>query len=301
MKIAFYILIGSITLTGLSDNSHSNSETLKKKDINIIGKYTVDGFDSSVELELKQNREFLYESQLGGCAGFFHIRRIRGHYKVASQKLKLKPQNLIDIFSFQKEIFQKDSVDYHSVDSIVINKEYQIFTWDSIVYLLSKEYFSNYGFKKNENDYECFANYYNSGYEPKTNGSYFVKKKEGYTPKSDFPIASLPTEYQKMFLQQPIVANIIEVKEFKTDSLNEISENKNQYKIDKGSKDGVFKNMEFHGEDGCCTIKIFQIQDYTSIGKIYLCYDYKAKCGKGERVTTYLERENAKLKIKGHD
>lgn len=189
--------------------------------------------------------------------------------------------------------FEVDSVKYHSSDSTYIKKEYQIVKWDSIRYLLSEEYYSNWGYEDDENDFEGFANYYNSGYEPKSSGFYFVKRKRGYSPKSKFDKSRIPLKYRNRFLEKPIIAKIIEVKE--DEKSDEETKERRLYKLDKGRKHGVMKKMDFYGGDGCCTIRITKVEEEESFGNIYLCFDYQAECVKGERVTTCLEREKGRI------
>lgn len=290
MKKAIYILIIGILMSCQSKQGLTE-KVISISDTEVISKYEIDGFNSGVSLDLKKNGEFIYENQDWGCTGGGHVQRIRGEFKVLKDKLILNPKSLIDIHysGFDKKTIEKDSVKYHSSDSIYIKKEYQIVKWDSLRYLLSEEYFSNWGYEENENDFEIFADYYNSGYEPENSGSYFVKRKRGYSPKGQFDKSTIPLKYQNRFLEEPIVAEIIEVSE------NKESKTRRLYKLNKGRKDGVLEKMDFYGHDGCCSIRITKIENEVSYGNIYLCFDYQAECGKGERVTTYLEREKGKF------
>ena len=294
MKKTIYILIFGI-LVSCQSKKDMTERVIHLSDVELIGKYEFSGFNSGVSIELKRNGEFTYENQHWGCTGGGHVQRIRGEFEVNEDKLTLYPVSLINILylGFDTKNFQIDSVKYHSSDSTYIKKEYQIVKWDSLRYLLSEEYYSHLGYGDDENDFEGFAGYYNSGYEPKSSGSYFVKRKRGYSPKSKFDKSTIPQKYRSRFLEQPIIAEIIEVKEGKKSE--EYSKERKIYKLNKGRKDGVMERMDFYGDDGCCTIRITEVEEGVSFGNIHLCFDYQAECGTGERVTTYLEREKGKI------
>jgi hypothetical protein len=205
----------------------------------------------------------------------------------------LNPKQLTNIsyLGFDSNDFKKDSLGYYESDSTFLKKDFQVFTWDSLTYLLSEENHSYWGFQENENDYERFSDYYNSGYEPKQSGSYFVKRIGGHLPKTVLNVANFPLKYQGRFLKEPIVGEILDVDKVEIRGDSGQTQLINRYKLNRGRQDGVMEKMEFYGDDGCCTIRITDVDEKTSFGHIYLCYDYQADCGKGGRVTTYLERE----------
>lgn len=265
----------------------------KVMDDKLFGKYEITGFNSSVTIELRPSGEFIYERTLSDCFGGSDVQRIFGSYLIDSGRLKLNPKQLTNVnyFGFDSNDFKKDSLEYYSSDSTFLKKEFQVFTWDSLTYLLSEDSYSYWGFPEDENDYERFSDYYNSGYEPRQSGSYFVKRVDGHFPKTELDVANLPLKYRGRFLQEPIVGEILNVD--KIEKLVDSGQVQliNRYKINRGRQDGVMEKMEFYGDDGCCTIRITDVDEKTSFGHIHLCYDYQADCGKGGRVTTYLERE----------
>lgn len=291
MKLIIYISLIGI-LFGCQSNNKYDSRILTNIEKKFIGKYEISGFNSGVTLELDEIGNFTHENQMWGCTGGGEVRRIRGKFKIDSNKLILIPKSLIDInyFGFDIKNLEKDSIEYYSSDSTYLKTDFQIIEWDSIVYLLSEERFSNWGYEQDENDYEDFAGYYNSGYEPQTSGSYFVKRKKDSNPKNDLDISILPNEYQPLFLREPIIAKIIEVKEVELDYGDEKPVKKKQFKLNKGKENGVFNKMEFYGEDGCCIIKIINSEEGYSYGRIFLCFDYQAECGTGDVLSTAYKR-----------
>ena len=316
MRGLFFILIFSF-ITSCQRKSDLKDTAFVSYDKGLIGSYTIAGFNSGVSLELKPNGKFLYKNSLWDCFGGGTVTRIRGNFSVDRHKLILDPMSLIETkyFDFASKDLKKDSVTY-SVDSFYLKKEYHILKWDSLRYLLSDEYYSNSGYQTDDNDIERFADYYNAGSEPKKSGSYFVKRENSYSPKSVLDASVLPLNYRKRFLSKPIDAQIIDVSEVEEefeeltfdfvenekDSIHKVKANRaikkrmrKLYRLNKGSEDGVMERMVFYGNDGCCTIRITEVADNISFGKIHLCYDHQADCGEGDEVTTYLERGYGKF------
>jgi hypothetical protein len=257
------------------------------------GTYHISGFNSHVELELRDDGTFTHQADLWSCVGGGDIRRIHGTYLIQDNALTLTPESLVNVTYYRrgKRDLKKDSARYYSSDSTYLKKEYQIFRWDQSIYLLSEEHYTGSGFETHENDYEIFSNYYNSGYEPGTSGSYFVKNSNGSEHSRKLDIEKLPAKYRGRFLEQPIVAEIVEVTKTKIAGDSGQPHIVNSYKINRGKRDGVMEKMDFYGSDGCCIIRIARTEETSSYGHIYLCYDYQADCGKRDRVTTWLERE----------
>jgi hypothetical protein len=290
MKIKFNLIfvvaitIGCSTREGLVDNQS-------------LGIYEISGFNSSVTLELKPDGEFVYQRRLSSCLGGSEVHRIQGDYTINQDKLSLIPKSLVDLdyFGFDDNDFKKDSMRYYFSDSTSFKSEFQIFKWDSLTYLLSEEYYSDWGFKDDENDYERLSDYYNSGYEPRMSSSYLVKRRVGYVPKTRMNVAKLPAKYRDLFLQKPIVGEILEIERIEIPGDSGRMTFVNHYKLNRGRRDGVKEKMVFYGDDGCCTITVTSVDDRISYGRLRYCYDYQADCGKGGRVTTYLERENGML------
>jgi hypothetical protein len=260
----------------------------------VSGTYNISGFNSHVKLEVRDNGTFTHEADLWSCVGGGDVRRIHGSYRIEDSILTLVPESLVNVTyrGFDKSDFKKDSAKYYSSDSTYLKKEYHIFRWDKSIYLLSEENFNAWGFESHENDFEKFSNYYNSGYEPGRSGSYFVRNSNGSEHSRKLDTEKLPARFRRRFLKQPIVAEIVEVTKIKIAGDSGVSQLVNSYKINRGKRDGVMEKMDFYGNDGCCIIRIAETGDTSSVGHIYLCYDYQADCGKGDRVTTWIEREN---------
>ena len=296
MKKIINILIIGVFISCQSLNNETE-KVFSVSDKESIGRYVIHGFNRIRSIDLNKNGEFIYENKFRECTSGGHTQRIRGYFDLKEDKLTLKPKYLIRIqyFGSNDKDFEKDSIKYHSSNSTYIKKEYQIVKWDKFRYLLSEEYYPKWKNEEVENDFERFADHNNSGYEPKTSGNYFAKRNGDYLPQTKFDKSAIPLSYRNRFLEEPISTQIIEVIESKKNE-KMTTKTRKLYKLNKGVEDGVLEKMIFYGNDECCTIRITKVENKVSYGYIYLCDDNQAECGKGERVTTYLEREKGKFK-----
>lgn len=94
-KIIYILVIGILASCELKNDS--TEKVILLSDMEIIGKYEISGFNSSVSIDLQKNGEFIYENQHWGCMGGGHVQRIRGEFVVNESKLTLNPISLIDI------------------------------------------------------------------------------------------------------------------------------------------------------------------------------------------------------------
>jgi hypothetical protein len=289
MRTIIVLLLAGITIACRTSE--------KPIDPQLPGEYEIHGFNSGETIVLKTDGEFVYQREFRSCMGSGDVQRIRGNYSINQDNLVLNPEHLVNLKYSGSNTgdLARDSVEYYASDSTFLKTAFQIFKWDSLIYLLSEDPHSPWGYENDENDYERFSNYYNSGYEPKNSGSYFVKRSVRYLPVQKIDIATLPAKYQRRFLKEPIVAEILDVDAIEIPGDSGKTQWVNHYKLNRGRRDGVMEKMEFYGDDGCCTIRITDLDDSVSYGRIHLCFDYQAECGKGGRVTTYLERERGKF------
>lgn len=254
----------------------------------VIGVYETFGFNNGTNLTLMENGKFIHERSNWSCLDGGDVKKIKGTFIVNDNKVLLYPEYVIDeILEGHKPytITSSDSSPFQISDTLYIIKEYTIFTWDSLTYLFSEAQYNDWGYHRDANDYERLANDYNAGYKDYFNGPYFFKGPKENSPQSKLPIDRLPSRYQKRFLQKPITGEVLQTKDI------EIIEYNNprivhQYRINRGSKDGVLEKMIFHGIDGDCQIHITQVDETTCTGWAYKRIDYPNDCKKGCRVST---------------
>ncbi len=255
----------------------------------VIGTYQMYGFNLSTSLTLEASGNFIHERSVFSCLGGGDVKKIKGTFHVNDNKVLLNPEYVIDeILDGYKPytIVSSDSLPFQLSDTIYIIKEYNIFTWDSLTYLMSEAQYSDWGgYPRDENDYERLANDFNAGYKNYFKGPYFFKGPKENPPQSKLSIDRLPSRYQKRFLQTPITGKVLQTKDIEMVKFNE-PRMVHQYQINRGRKDGVMERMVFHGIDGDCQIRITQVDETTCVGWAYKRIDYPNDCKKGCRVST---------------
>lgn len=212
MRAAICILV--IVVIGLSwPKGKESPKQGSQIENDLIGKYGIRGFNSAVYLELTDNGTFLYETGLWGCTGGGLVKRIRGNFSAVDKRLYLLPESLIttSYLGFDHMDVKRDSGAYYESDSTYFKREYHLVKWDSMSLLLSTENYSPWGHPTDENDFESFANDFNSGYGPLIGTFYFIKAKRHYRPEQTLDLTQIPPAYRDYFLRQPISGEIINV------------------------------------------------------------------------------------------
>ena len=269
MKIVLKTLILLLILSCSNRRSSETKEGVIK--IDTIS-YSYHGFNHHRKLDLLSNNEFIRFESVASCFGDARIEKHFGKYRITDSSLQLNPNKveLIIYSSFPAEKDSKEILEY-GADSLKINTDYQIFSWKSKEYLLSKKYDSlrTYDFK---NDYQRFAYYYNIGEEPSNSGDYLTRTKKDSSITVKWDISKIPKEYRGDFLLEPISVKIIDRK---------IKNEKNEYqqdsemvrwrvKVNKGREDGIKKGLHFTTKGDEYFIDIDSIQDNVSFGECYI-------------------------------
>ena len=267
MRKYFYILI---LISSISCSDYKNSNQVGEKKIDTLI-YSIDGFNSGVELALLSDNRFLLTSSLFGCTGGGEIKTYKGIYVEDSTSLNLQPDSVrIKTYPIDEFFESKNTIIQilpYKKDSLEINTRFQKLNWSENKYLLSDDLNSFYGYRKNETDYEDFAYYFNSGLEPDSHGSYLVSKDSTKNEKiNSFSFSKIPEKYRSKFLQNPIEAVII-----KSQLIEETDSEIEHWivTLNKGKADGVIKNLIFQSKDGYLTIDPIKILQDRTIGKIY--------------------------------
>jgi len=268
VKILLLFILGIVLMSGTAKT---------KTDPLLVGIYRIDGFNNGQSLAIKADRQFIFETHVwddqGRGAG--EITRVRGSYTISGDKLTLMPEYFIHTKydASDQKILPSDSTTYQPGPSIYLRTTYLILTWGSARYLLSEDYIMNGGSKAEENDFDVFAWHYNSGYEPGRSGWYFSKRREGYTPGSPLDISRLPKKYRERFLAQPIVAEVLNVDIIETNDEHGKTLSTRRFKLNKGSKDGVTRNLKFFGPGGSYPIRITDVKDHVCFGERFPDHD----------------------------
>ncbi len=262
-KILLLPILGFVLISGTSKT---------KTDPLLMGIYRITGFNNGQSLTIKPDHQFIFQrywwDDQEGRGG--EMNRVRGSYRVNGDKLILKPEYFIHAKygANDEEALPIDSMVYQPGSSIYLKTTYQILAWDSARYLLSEDYTMNEGSKTEENDYDVFSWHYNSGYEPGRSGWYFTKRREGYIPGTPLDISRLPAKYRKRFLLKPIVARVLNVEITEAHDENGKNASTQRYKLNKGSKDGITRDLKFFGYGGNHPIKITEVRDHVCYGEI---------------------------------
>ncbi|WP_233194510.1 hypothetical protein [Aquimarina sp. I32.4] len=262
--INFLILI--ITLSCSNNKTKSNNKNILEQNIDTIS-YNYSGFNNGLKLDLLSNGTFINEKYLFGCTGGGERKKVFGTYKLDSIKLKLIPKK-VEFTQYPMDMESKPitiKVAY-GIDSLNIKTEYQIVTWENKKYLLSDFYDLSWSIEK-ENDYIRFADYLNSGFEPKTSGMYLVNRtKDSIT--SEFDLSQIPKKWQKYFLKEPISAKIKSIKK-----VIDKEDNENfwwQIELNKGEDNGMNSRLTMTTKDDMFFMDIDSVLKNSSYGRYHM-------------------------------
>tara|TARA_B110001450_G_C17549562_1_gene452062 strand:- start:94 stop:864 length:771 start_codon:yes stop_codon:yes gene_type:complete len=231
-------------------------------------KYSYDGFNNGLRLDLLSDGRFINEDYSFSCFGGGERKKVFGTYKMDSLKLTLNPESIEFIeYPEDMELKPKTTKTTYGVDSLKIKTEFQVVKWENNKYLFSDYYDFGWSLDK-ENDYIRFANYLNMGLEPGMNGMYLVNKtKDSIT--SEFDLKQIPEKWESYFLKEPVSAKIKNIKKVidPTDEEN-ISW---QIELDKGEKDRINNRLTLETRDGGFFIEVDSVLTNRSFGMTYMC------------------------------
>ena len=201
-----YILILLLIFSCSNNKTKSNNEKNIIKDIDTL-KFSYNGFNNGLQLDLLSDGSFINENYLFSCFGGGKRKKVFGTYKIDSLKLTLNPERIEFIeYPEDMELKPKTTKIKYGIDSLKIKTEFQVVKWENKKYLLSNFYDYGWSLDK-ENDYIRFADYLNSGLEPKSSGMYLVTEIKD-TIKTEFDLKQIPEKWQGYFLKEPVSAKI---------------------------------------------------------------------------------------------
>lgn len=264
MKVIFLFLLSLIL--GCSKNSiKANIQKSDNKHIDTIT-YSYKGYAQGIRLDLLSDGSFVNENFFYASDGWGRKKIAYGTFKIDDVNLILTPIDIEYIEYSEDDIEPIVSKLKYGIDSLKIKTEYQIVTWENNKYLLSDNYDPFWSLEK-ENDYIMFANYLNSGLEPKRSGRYLANKVQD-SVSSIFDLNQIPLKWREYFLDKPIKAKIKEVRKV---VLND--KNFGDYEIwiavlDKGYKDKINTRLSFKNKKGEILIGIDSVLANSSFGRI---------------------------------
>lgn len=293
MRAILYILVIIIAISSFHFVTKQDPEIVPV-DSTIFAKYKKGYKESGVNLTLNDNWTFSYEKynysdciEVGKPVGW--ISKYTGKFRADSNKILLIPEWLIEIELLNYGSNILDSLKYSEIDSIRIKTEFTIVKWTGNIYLLSEEKSRDLRFRT-KNDFEKFADNYNSGSEPRWNEDYFCKRmnKERSEPINKNQIPPMWRDYFVDSIITLVVADIEENIAFDSLFYSQI----NSYELKGGKSAGVKEGMTFYGKDGCCIIKIMIVDQDKSYGLIELCPFHQDACRIGDTLTSWNFRDN---------
>lgn len=252
-----------------NDKTKPNNEKNIIQDIDTL-KFSYNGFNNGLRLDLLSDGSFINENYLFGCTGGGERKKVFGTYKMDSVNLKLIPQKIeYTEYPMDMESKPKTTNIIYGIDSLKIKTEFQILNWENKKYLLSDFYDYDWSLDK-ENDYIRFADYLNSGLEPKSSGMYLVTEIKD-TIKTEFDLKQVPKKWQGYFLKEPVSAKIRKIKKI-TDQ-NDKENISWQIELDKGKRDRMNNRLTLETKDGEFFIEIDSVLINRSFGITYM-YDF---------------------------
>lgn len=233
-------------------------------------RYSYDGFNNGLRLDLLSNGRFINENYSFSCLGGGERKKVYGTFKMDSINLTLIPEK-VEFIQYPEDMKLKPRTTKikYGVDSLKIKTEFQVVNWENRKYLFSNFYDFGWSLDK-ENDYVRFANYLNSGLEPEMNGMYLVNKsKDSIT--SEFDLNQIPEKWQNYFLKEPISAKIKNIK--KVIDPNDKENISWLIELDKGEKDRINNRLTLETQDGDFFIEVDSVLTNRSFGVTYM-YDF---------------------------
>ncbi|WP_452596739.1 hypothetical protein, partial [Pontimicrobium sp. MEBiC01747] len=229
-------------------------------------KYSYNGFNYGLRLDLLSNGTFVNENYSLSCFGDGERKRVFGTYKMHNTTLILLPKQ-IELIEYHEDMRlkpKKRKIPY-GPDSLKIKTVFKAINWNNIKYLISEEFDYSWDLKL-ENDYIRLANCLNSGLEPKVHGKYLVCENNiTVNSNGEFDTNQIPEKWKKNFLKEPITLKIENIVQ---KTMTGYGEEYSIYvvKLNKGENQLVQKGMLFENEDNMFWIKIDSTTQNSSYG-----------------------------------
>ena len=268
MKQLFLIII-FLSILACSKNKNENTLTQSLIKLDTVH-YSYKGFNNGLVLDLMSNNTFNYKDYWSGCTGGGEMKDFFGKYQIIDDKLILKADSATikhtPFDRFGNPIITKVT---KINDTLKFKTEYQILKWNNTTYLLSEQIDNRIQDYKSDihNDFERFADYYNSGYEPKDHGRYLYKTIDTTSQSETLDIELLPKKYRNLIFKEPLVVNISSLKKMKLED-----DDDNEYwrvEIDKGKSSFVYRGLTLYDKSDNIHLVIDSITSNSSFGGIY--------------------------------
>lgn len=242
-------------------------------------KYEYDGFNNGLLMNLISDNRFYYEDYWYGCTGGGEKKIFHGKYTITDNTLTLKADSVtIESTPFDRH-FNPEIKTYSKIDdSLKFKTKYHFLKWNNLSYLLSDENDSDiYVFDyNNENDFQKFVNYYNSGYEPESHGRYLHRTLDSIKLNEKIDKNQLPLKWRNRLFDDEIIVKVIGVKKI----TKVISDEKHEFfkiKINKGKSSNLYRGLKLSDEYDNIWLVLDSIAENSSFGELY--NDIKIKSG----------------------
>ncbi len=258
------------------------------KEIDIIGKYRIEGENYNVHLELKSDNTYthLVEFHIQGTSleDNIIIEKIEGNYQKNKQNIILSPHciintehlksysiNDLDSFVLIKEEAESDTL-FFKINDNSLNDTLGLFHFENKLLLLSDDY-KRVSFFSTQNDYLELINHINCGQNLNSliEEGFFLSK-DVLLKNNKKTRTKLPRHWRKYVLKKEIQAEIIEVLDYvKKDEFDFIE---NIVIINKGKKHGLKKGMQLYSIKNiecACDVILTEVHFDYSKGYVQIC------------------------------
>ncbi|MEZ4854207.1 hypothetical protein [Flavobacterium sp.] len=251
-------------------NYNINERSIEKID---SLKFEYETISHGEELNLFNDGSFIYHYYPYYYYKYSFIKTVFGNFLKEKNKINLFPEKVeIEIFSEGDQTKSEKRIIKYGADSLKINSQYTLITWENKSYLLADEtkgFYVGSTFVKNDyNDFITFAKSYNEGREPEEDGPYFVNKTSLSKISSDLDLTQIPFEWRDYFLKKPISVFIQNIKKIYL-----YEEEYWLIELDKGKDHNVSDFLYFSTQDGRYNVKIDSVNSKVSYGMIFAKFD----------------------------
>lgn len=269
MKQLFLIII-FLSLLACSKNKNESIHTQNLIKLDTVH-YSNKGFNDFLVLDLMSNNTFNYKDYWSGCTGGGEMKDFYGRYQIIEDKLILKADSaLIRYTPFDRHDNPIITKVFKIDDTLKFKTKYQILKWNNTTYLLSEQIDNRIQNYKSDihNDFERFADYYNSGYEPKRHGRYLYKTTDSVSKNENLDTQLFPKKYRDLIFKEPLIVNISDITKMKIED-NEYDNEHWRIEINKGKSASIYRGLTLSDKSDNIHLVIDSITPNSSFGSIY--------------------------------
>jgi hypothetical protein len=228
INIKYLFCFFTLTLLGIGKKQNDYKYLFEREFKGAAG-----GHDQLWLTSLNSNGTFIYTSQFYHCFGHGED-SITGKYIIEGNTVLLQPEQvLVKDTYLNNGVLKGQTVAYSKATLPYFRVHYALIHWENRIYLIDQD-----DEQIRERAFLRFATAYNLGEEPEKHRGYFVYAPNEELSKQKLDKNQIPKEWRDYFLDNPILATVVDTKIEKKRGV-EI------YTLDKGSEDGVKKDFSF--------------------------------------------------------